>query len=371
MIYNQKMDVYVLTSAHNRFDTRIFHRESLTLAEKYNLTLVVLDGLKSEFSKIKIVNQGSRPKNKWLRALKANLLFSFYLIKVKKKTIVHFHDPELFLTGIFAKIIGFKLIYDMHEDLPSQISGYFPKCTEKVIKKFFAFCEYIFLQICDASISATPFTFDRVKSNKKFLVRNFPLYDKIFFDKKRQNIIISTGLVNNRRGLQVILCSFELLDRIDFEYMVVGDIAPKSAIGKFEKLLGHRFHHISYLPHQKLVKLLEKSKIGLAIYQNHPNHEFSLPNKVFEYMERGTALIASNFSSWKDYITDYKSGLFINKEDPLDLANKISLLLDNPKLQNEISENARILIHDKFNWQNEKEELLKCYKILSMGVLNV
>jgi hypothetical protein len=39
----------------------------------------------------------------------------------EKATICHFHDPEFIPYAILLKILGKKVVYDVHEDLPRQM----------------------------------------------------------------------------------------------------------------------------------------------------------------------------------------------------------------------------------------------------------
>ena len=59
-----KKSIVHLTSAHPRFDIRIYQKECLSLSEKYNVSLIVADGQGSKnVSGINILDVG-KPKSR-------------------------------------------------------------------------------------------------------------------------------------------------------------------------------------------------------------------------------------------------------------------------------------------------------------------
>ena len=112
-----------LTSAHQRYDTRIFLRMCVSLAqmEDYETNLIVADGKGDEVKdNVKIFDVGAKTGSRISR-------MTITVNKVYRKAIelnadiYHFHDPELIPIGLKLAKNRKKVIYDIHEYLPLQI----------------------------------------------------------------------------------------------------------------------------------------------------------------------------------------------------------------------------------------------------------
>ena len=83
--------------------------------------------------------------------------------------------------------------------------------------------------------------------------------------------------------------------------------------------------------------------------------------KIFEYMQFGLPIIASNFPTWQNIIQKAECGFCVDPENPLAIADAINQLRDDPELWERMSQNG-IAAAKNFTWQSQSAKLLKLYQ---------
>ncbi|HEY70212.1 MAG TPA: glycosyltransferase family 4 protein [Anaerolineae bacterium] len=86
----------------------------------------------------------------------------------------------------------------------------------------------------------------------------------------------------------------------------------------------------------------------------------SLPNRLFEYMASGLAVIAPSYAvEIKDIIEKEQCGLLVDFEDPEAVAEAIAFLNENPDQCQTMGDRARRAFEDRHNWELEVQPLLE------------
>ena len=100
------MKVCHLTSAHDSYDTRIFQKECISLAERGGLEVFLVAPGKSRREKgVTVIGVGDKPENR----LKRMTTFTHEVYKAAVSVnaeLYHFHDPELLPIGMKLKKDG-------------------------------------------------------------------------------------------------------------------------------------------------------------------------------------------------------------------------------------------------------------------------
>ena len=363
----KKIRVAHLTSVHSVEDNRIFYKECKTLArqEKYEVYLICA-GAKSRFNEgIRIIGY-PKAKNIIKRMIKTSFIDMIqYCLKIKAD-IYHFHDPELIIVGILLKILGKKVIYDIHENNPADLLNK-PYIKNKLIRKIISFLfdkfEKFIVKYFDAIIVARPDIKTRIKHQNLVVLRNYPKLSSlkqiqnIYLDKNRPSLIYVGG-INKIRGIEILLEAFKQLD--SYELWLLGPITEKSIKKKLE--ISTNVKYLGIVKPDRVYSYIIKADAGIITFLPAPNHNRTLATKPFEYMACGKPIIMSNFPYWKKKFKD--GAIYVNPNDPEEIANAIKKLFNNKEKMIHMGKLNKKLVIKKFNWEKESIKLISLYERL-------
>ena len=359
--------ICIITTVHQPFDTRIFHKEAKTLVQAgYKVTLIAQHSKNEIVDGVKIVPLPTS-KNRFMRIFGLSWR-ALYLALSQNADVYHFHDPELITVGIILRLFGKKAIYDVHEDVPKQIMNKNWLGNNR-IRMFTAFIMNIVEQLgallFNKIIVATPDIAKKFPKNKTVILRNFPILELIDNTvpancKKNKPIIIYAGGLTKVRGIK------EIVQAMDY----VGERAELWLLGKWESeefkkecenLGGWKYtKYLGFKNLEEVYSFMKSSDFSIINFLPVENHLEALPNKPFEYMSCSLPIIMSDFPYWKEIFVE--CAIFVNPYNSKDIAKKISYLLDNPDEAKKMGRRGRKLIEEKFNWEVESEKLLEMYK---------
>lgn len=361
-----------ISTVHVRTDTRIFFKELTSLSKKYKTKFIVADGLGNEVKKsIEIIDLG-KPKNKVFRIL-FFWIKAFIKIKSKNFKIIHFHDPELIPLGIVLKIMGLKVIYDIHElvyyDIVSK-NWIKPKLIRKIIGQVYLIFESFAVNIFDGIILAEEgykeFYKKKYKKieNKLLFINNYPKISLLNHDmkfQKKEDYIIYLGAISEDRGIKELIQSLKYLnDKI--KLLLIGKWSNKKFLEDCQKIESwKRVIKLGYISPQEIGSHIEKCQIGMCTLHPLENFAYTKPVKSFEYLAKGLPMIMTNFPYWQTF---YKNAaVFVNPKNPIEISNAIVKLLNDRKLYSSMSKNGKLL-SKKYSWEIEEKKLFKFYSQL-------
>lgn len=361
-----------LASSHSAFDVRIFHKECRSLAAAgYQATVIaphttheVVDGI--------CVRAVPRYASRFGRLCSAMWHVCREALR-QDADVYHLHDLELIPVGIFLRLRGKVVIYDIHEDYPRR--GMFdsvrlPGRNGARLGQLLEPVENCASRFFSALVPATPAISSRFSKfgRRIALVQNFPrLEDFLPVTRvpweKRASAVAYVGQMTLGRGTRELVEAINLVGA-DFQasLTLAGTFSPPSLKEELTSLPGWRLvRSKGFLDPAQVALLLTTVRAGLVTLHPEVRYVQSQPTKLFEYMAAGMPVIASDFPLWRDIIGGCRCGLLVDPENPKEIAKAIEFVLGHPEEAEAMGLRGRQAVESHYNWQNEEHQLLQLY----------
>jgi len=361
-----KTKITHLTSAHPRYDTRIFIKEcgSLIKVENYEVYLVVADGFGDEIHESVSIYDVGKAEGRMNRMIKTTRQVLQKAIELDSD-VYHLHDPELIPVGLKLKRMGKKVIFDAHEDLPKQILAkhYLNTYVKKFLSSFVVKAEIFALRKFDYVVTATPTIRDKFRrENINVLdVNNYPLLDELIdiTPTFEENTLCYIGLLYETRGIREII---EAIEDLDLTLIVAGKFFDANFENKMRKLPGwEKVDFRGFVDRDGIKEILTQSIAGLVTLHPTPSYIEAYPVKMFEYMSAGLPVIASDFPLYQTFVTDNDCGLCVDPLNTVVISHAMQSVISDLSFAKKMGQQGKKAIKEKYNWEKEEKKLFKVY----------
>lgn len=360
--------VSIITSAHRYDDGRVLEREAVSLAlAGFEVRLTAPGAPSTEIEGVRVA--GPDLPNGRLRRMTVTL-WRVCRQGVADADVVHIHDPELLvlLAVLSLRRKRPKLVYDVHEDYPAQISEkpWIPPIARRAASASFRRFESVVSRRCDLIIAATPHIASRFPDCRTALVQNMPRVDT--FPMTQDPVgddrfhVVHVGEMNKRRGVDAMLRAAEALSDEGVDFQQIGPVKPAELRAECEGMV----EVIDRLPHDELLRRLGQADAGLLLFHRGANHDESQPNKLFEYLVLGLPIVASDIPHWRTLAGSCAPLIeFVDPHDHEAVVSAIRRLRDRAPTHDRRPQalRARVL----FSWANEADALTEAYRGLASG----
>jgi glycosyltransferase involved in cell wall biosynthesis len=296
-----------------------------------------------------------------------NLRLFFYLLFSKADIIVSNDLDTLAACFLAAKLKRAALVYDSHE--------YFSEVPELVNRKF---VRSVWLLIEELFIPRLKYSYTVNESialiySQKYnismeVVRNLPskstnnaiLSTQLNFPGKK--IILYQGSLNVGRGLEMAIDAMKYIETAVLIIIGEGDISQQLRQRAIDLNLDEKVKFSGRIPLDQLFQYTCSADLGLCIEEIIGlNYYYSLPNKLFDYIQARVPIIASDFPEISKIIHEFKIGCTIGDRNPIHFAELINSIFDDPSRYSVWKSNLEKAA-EELCWENEEPKLLAIFR---------
>jgi glycosyltransferase involved in cell wall biosynthesis len=290
----------------------------------------------------------------------------------KRYDVIHVHSVPDFLVfaAIVPKLLGARVILDIHDILPEFYASKFGASRESFLFKCLAWVEKLSIAFSDHVIIANHLWYDRlvsrsVAAEKCSVVINYP-DPELFAPRAKHSpngkfTILYPGSLNHHQGLDVAIRAFARAagEMPGAEYHIYGEGSTKPALMQLTAELGLTTRVIFHdaLPTGEIAEIMAAS--DLAVVPKRASSEFgneAASTKIMEFMSLRVPLIVSNTKIDTFYHDDSRVRFF-ESENEADLAAAMLQLWSDAELRAQLVAGASRYI-DQNSWTVRKQDYL-------------
>ena len=288
--------------------------------------------------------------------------------------LYHLHDPELIPIGLLLRAAGRVVVFDFHEDFPSQVRGkhWIPPLLRGIASMLAGQAEVIATRAFQGIVAATPHIASRFPPAKTVSVSNFARLDEFSAEgdaapAEKAPCLAYVGAITAERGLLELLDALALLPAASpVRLLLAGRFSPASFEGELRARPGWaRVDYLGFLDRPGIAALLARCRVGMVTLRPAERYLDSQPVKMFEYMAAGLPVVASNFPLWRAIVEGAGCGLLVNPLDPSAIHAAIQTLLGDPVAAAAMGRRGRAAVETTYNWRPESGKLLAFYHRLT------
>jgi glycosyltransferase involved in cell wall biosynthesis len=368
-------------------DTRVFKEAASLVSDGHRVTVIAMKTPQAAayeemagFS-VNRIHLRTRRWPKWLVVQ----LFKYleFVVKVLQKAwryrpdVVHAHDfPALPIAWLAARLTRARLVYDTHEFWLGQGRHFY---ATRPGKWFVRQVEGALARRAEAVITINPTISEQLSKihgipRPVVLMNVQPLGDPPQSDKLRSllgvdantRIVIYAASFQPQRGLEQLIESTQYLGE-DTLLVLMGPDRMGGRLQNYAREHGRpsAVHFLPPVPQEKVAAYVASADIGVIPSQSTClNSHYGLGNKIFHYISAGVPIAVSDQPERKRIVQEYGVGTTFNASDPQNIAQKISQVLQDPAMCQQMRQRARQAHQTELNWEKEVQKLHQVYQEL-------
>lgn len=287
------------------------------------------------------------------------------------------NPPDLiFLVALPFKLFGKRFIFDHHDINPELYEAKFGR--RGAFWKLLGMFERLTFRSADVVISTNQsyreiaLTRGGMRPEDVFVVRSGPDLNRLVVSKPdpawrkgRRHMVGYVGVMGEQEGIDLLLDAARILVKErgrDVQFVLVGDGPALPGLKAQAAEMGLA-EHVSFLgraPDAQLFSVLSSADVCVNPDRVNPMNDKSTMNKILEYMAFSKPIV--QFEVTEGRHSAGEASLYARPNDTADMADKIALLLDDPRRSAEMGALGRHRVETELSWDHQVDTLIAAYQ---------
>ena len=295
----------------------------------------------------------------------------FFFLLFHRVNLLLSNDLDTILPNYFiARLKGIKMIFDSHE--------YFTETPELVnrpkVQRVWKRIEGFVVPKLDEMITVCDSIADLFREKygvKVHVIRNIPPRkalpskgDKVALGLPvdKHLLVLQGSGINIQRGAEELVEAMTQLDDCFLMIIGGGDVLPILNQMVEELHIIDRVRFFPRMPYRQMMAYTQLAELGFCLDKDtNLNYRYSLPNKLFDFIQAGVPIVASHLTEIEKIVRQYNLGLFIESHEPRTIATTIREALSDEGRRMQWKQNLSVAAQD-LCWENEEQKLLEIYR---------
>jgi glycosyltransferase involved in cell wall biosynthesis len=352
--------------------------------KNYSERFIEINGI--AIYRYQLPNEGSGPLGylvEYGSALKSMFKLAIKVHKEKGFSIIQACNPPdlIFIVGLaFKLILGTQFVFDHHDINPELYLAKFQR--KDFFYRIVCLCERLSFLVADHSI-ATNESYRKIaiergkmKSQDVTVVRSGPSLDRMrmmppdpSLKNGKEYLIGYIGVMGKQEGIDHLLEAARYLvhdkKRNDIQFVLIGGGTELEQMKKLccELRLSDYVTFTGRIPDEPMLRILNTTDVCVNPDIYNKMNDKSTMNKIMEYMALGKPIVQYDLTEGR--YSAQKASLYAERNNPIDMAEKIIYLLDNPDVREQMGLYGRNRVLNELQWSKEEPKYLSVYNRLA------
>lgn len=304
-----------------------------------------------------------------------NIRLFFFLLFTKADILLANDLDTLLANYLVSKIKNVTIIYDSHEYFTAvpelQNRPFVTKIWQTIERKILPYLEYFYT--VNRSIAGI---YEKKYSVNVEVVRNLAnKWNRTEnCSRKRLNlplnkflIILQGSGINIDRGAEEAVLAMKYLNNSMLLIIGDGDVIQKLKNLVSKNSLWNKIRFMEMVPYNILMNYTCAADVGLTLdKETNLNYKYSLPNKLFDYIQAGVPVLGSSVCEVEKLIRKYNIGDIVTDHDPEHIANKLNEMFSDSDRIHLWKKNLQ-KAGEELCWENEEEKVIAIFRRAGFG----